>query len=183
MKKVMIPLAEGFEEMEAIILIDVLRRGKVQVTSCGLKAGPIIASRGTIHTPDSLITDNLHGTFDMIVLPGGLKGTEGLMNSQELSNMLINHANNSGWIGAICAAPNILRKLNIISGDDPYTAYPSTLQLADGGKYSGARIVIQNRIITSIAVGSAFEFALKILEILQGEDIEKEVRAGLMLPI
>lgn len=183
-KRVLIPLCPGFEEMEAIILIDVLRRGNVEVVSIGKSKAPILASRKTLHLADKTFSEIVPNEFDAILLPGGLEGTKQLMKDPEISNILKSFQTKSKMIGAICAAPNVLRNLDIISGEDPYTAFPSPDDLAKGkgGKYTGERIVSHNNIHTSIGPGSAFEFALYILERLEGEEVMEKVKLGLQLP-
>ncbi|PJZ46483.1 DJ-1 family glyoxalase III [Leptospira brenneri] len=183
-KRVFIPLCTGFEEMEAIILIDVLRRGNVEVVSGGKSKDPILASRKTLHLADKIFSEIIPDDFDAILLPGGLEGTRQLMNDPEISRILKSFQTKNKMIGAICAAPNVLRNLDIITGEDPYTAFPSNEDLTKGkgGKYTGQRIESYNNIHTSIGPGSAFEFALYILEKLEGKDVMEKVKLGLHLP-
>ncbi|TGL85132.1 DJ-1/PfpI family protein [Leptospira congkakensis] len=182
--RVLIPLCPGFEEMEAIILIDVLRRGNVEVISAGKSKDPILASRKTLHLADQIFSEIIPSEFDAIILPGGLEGTKQLMNDPEISKILKSFQREIKMIGAICAAPSVLRNLDIITGDDPYTAFPSSNDLAKGkgGKYTGERIISHNNIHTSIGPGSAFEFALYILEKLEGKEVMETVKAALQLP-
>ncbi|EOQ96635.1 DJ-1 family protein [Leptospira wolbachii serovar Codice str. CDC] len=183
-KRVFIPLCTGFEEMEAIILIDVLRRGNVEVVSGGKTKDPILAARKTLHLADKVFSEIKPLEFDAILLPGGLEGTKQLMADPEISSILRSFQKSKKLIGAICAAPSALRNLDIISGDDPYTAFPSSEDLAKGkgGKHTGQRIESHNHVHTSVGPGSAFEFALYILEILEGKDVMEKVKAGLQLP-
>ncbi|TGK80095.1 DJ-1/PfpI family protein [Leptospira montravelensis] len=183
-KRVFIPLCPGFEEMEAIILIDVLRRGNVEVVSGGKSKDPILAARKTLHLADKTFSEIIPSEFDAILLPGGLEGTKQLMKDPEISSILKSFHQQSKMIGAICAAPSVLRYLDIISGDDPYTAFPSADDLAKGkgGMYTGKRIESHNHIHTSIGPGSAFEFALYILESLEGKEVMEKVKLGLHLP-
>ncbi|TGL44700.1 DJ-1 family glyoxalase III [Leptospira perdikensis] len=183
-KRVLIPLCTGFEEMEAIILIDVLRRGNVEVVSAGKSKDPILASRKTLHLADKVFSEIIPAEFDAILLPGGLEGSKQLMKDPEISKILNSFQSEKKLIGAICAAPNVLRNLDIITGDDPFTAFPTSLDLAKGkgGKYTGQRIESHNHIYTSVGPGSAFEFVLYILEILEGKDVMETVKAGLQLP-
>lgn len=178
----LIPFAPGFEEMEGIILADVLRRGGVNVTIASLSEGTVLASRKTSHLADARLDEVSSLTFDLIVLPGGLEGTLNLQNSELLRSMVQTQNRRGGLIGAICAAPNALRNWGIIANDDPFTAFPTSISLANGGKYTLERIVQNKNIITSIGPGSAFEFALFLLEILEGGEIRKKVEEGLYLP-
>lgn len=181
--RVLIPLYPGFEEMEAIILIDVLRRGNVEVVSASPTKEPVIASRNTIHLADRILSEIDPNHFDAIVLPGGLNGTKNLMASQEIKTFLHSFHSAKKQIGAICAAPAVLRTFNILTGEDPYTAFPSTQDLAKGagGKYTGKRIESFHHIHTSVGPGSAFEFALYLLELWEGKEVMQKVKQGLQL--
>jgi putative intracellular protease/amidase len=121
MKKVLIPLFTGFEEMEAIVLIDVLRRASIQVDSASLDSSPILASRMTRHLSDIKLSDVKVDEYEMILLPGGIKGTEEMMNSDLLHKIIYEFERHNLWIGAICAAPNVLRQLLIIDSETEFT--------------------------------------------------------------
>ncbi|WP_411824726.1 DJ-1 family glyoxalase III [Leptospira sp. 'Mane'] len=179
---VLIPFAEGFEEMEGIILVDVLRRGNVSVVTASLSETPVIASRKTIHLTDRTLLSVKDQIFDMIVLPGGIEGAKNLQNSELLKKILFKHRDLGKEIGAICAAPNVLRNWGIISGEDRFTAFPTSLMLGEGGVYTTSRIVSSNKVFTSIGPGSAFEFALFLLEKLEGKETRTKVEAALHLP-
>jgi 4-methyl-5(b-hydroxyethyl)-thiazole monophosphate biosynthesis len=183
-KKVLIPLCPGFEEMEAIILIDVLRRGNVEVVSASKTKEPVVASRNTIHISDTTFSEINVDEFDAIVLPGGMNGTKNLMADTEIQKILSIFHSTQKHIGAICAAPAVLRKWDIISGNDPYTAFPSTEDLAKGkgGRYTGNRIESFHHIHTSVGPGSAFAFALYLLELFEGKEVMERVKQGLQLP-
>ncbi|XDD46979.1 DJ-1 family glyoxalase III [Leptospira sp. WS39.C2] len=182
--QVLIPLCPGFEEMEAIILIDVLRRGNVKVVSVSKSKEPVIASRNTIHLSDQTFSETNPNEFDAIILPGGLNGTKNLMADPTIESMLQSFHKSKKIIGAICAAPAVLRKFQILTGDDPYTAFPSDddLALGAGGRYTGKRIESYQHIHTSVGPGSAFEFALYLLELFEGKEVMENVKRGLQLP-
>lgn len=183
MPKVLVPLADGFEEMEGIIIIDVLRRAQVEVVAAGLHAGPLTASRGTRHVPDALIDDVADQDFDMIVLPGGAEGARNLEAHPVVTKILVRMREQDRYIGAICAAPNVLRNHGIVSGDAPFVLHPATLQDGNGGRYvEGARLVRHGKITTSIGPGSAFEFALDLVEQLCGKETRDKVAAPMYLP-
>lgn len=183
-KKILVPLLPGFEEMEAIILIDVFRRGRLEVFSVSNTREPIIASRNTIHIADLVFSELEGKTFDAIVLPGGLTGTKNLMENESVKNLLLQFHKEQKMIGAICAAPNVLRKFEIIRQDIPFTAFPTSIGLAgsENGTYVNERIVSFENIHTSIGPGSAFEFALYLLEKLTNTETMIEVKKGLYLP-
>ena len=181
MSRVLIPLADGFEEMEGIILIDVLRRGGVEVVTAGLHTGSITASRQTKHMADVVLKDVKNESFDMILLPGGGPGAKNLEADMDLKEILLKMHSEKKKIGAICAAPNVLRNHGIIRGDDPYTQFPGSEAGGVGGRYVKERIVRTGNITTSVGPGSAFEFALDILEQLEGRDVRNKVEGSLQL--
>ncbi|PJZ66486.1 protease [Leptospira wolffii] len=180
MSKVLIPFANGMEEMEAVILVDVLRRAGIEVVSAGLSQGPVTSSRGVRILPDVLLSEIDPYDFDMILLPGGKTGTQNLKENPVLGEILLKFSEEKRWVGAICASPGVLLHHNILNESVPFTAFPGSVPKTPN--YTGNRIEISGKILTSIGPGSAFEFALKIVQILVGTDKEKEVRAGLYLP-
>ncbi len=180
--KVLIPFAPGFEEMEGIILADILRRGGVGVVVAALDGLQVVASRKTIHVADTLLSEVIDQEYDLILLPGGLEGTKNLTASSHLKQILLEQHKKQKWIGAICAAPNVLRTFGIIGEQDPYTAFPTSIDLSSGGKYSTDRIVSHKNVFTSVGPGSAFEFALFLLEKLEGTEVRERVEKALFLP-
>ncbi len=173
--KVLVPLADGFEEMEGIIIIDVLRRAGIEVIVAGLENKEIVASRKTKHITDYLLEEVKDWDFDAIVLPGGSEGTANLQKSEILKEMLQKHYQKNKLLCAICAAPNVLIKHNLIKENDMFTLHPNTLPADYKGKYVDERVVKSNRIFTSKGPGTAFEFALTIVEELCGSEIRKKV--------
>lgn len=180
MSKVLVPFAEGMEEMEAVIIVDVLRRAKIEVTSASLKEGAVTASRGVRLLSDTTIQEVDFKDFDMIVLPGGNGGTKALAADAKISELLHDAKKNGKWIAAICAAPSILVHQNILTNQDRFTSFPGVVSDVIG--YTGARLEISGKIITSVGPGSAFEFSLELVRILCGEKTMMEVKAALQLP-
>ena len=183
--KVVVLLAEGFEEMEAIIFVDVLRRGLVEVTTASITDDKVIkASRNTTHISDKLLSELSPDDYDMLYLPGGMKGTEILITSVASKDFAIKFENQSKFIAAICAAPNALRKWGVIKSETKFTAFPGSTKLAEGtgGFYTAKRIQEDGNILTSMAPGSAFEFSLYILEKLTNHETRKKVEESLHLP-
>ncbi|MCC5813649.1 MAG: DJ-1/PfpI family protein [Leptospira sp.] len=187
MKKVLVPMANGMEEMEAIIIVDVLRRGGVQVVSASLHddvATPIHASRNTIHLADTTLSKLLPEywkEFDMIFLPGGNEGANALERSASIKKILNYFQEKNQWIGAICAAPRVLLNHGILQEGDLYTAYPGATPENSG--YTGQSVQKNDslKIITGKGPGAAFAFALEILEILEGDKVRNQVQSGLQL--
>lgn len=183
MPRVLVPLADGFEEMEGVIIIDVLRRAGVEVVAAGLHAGPIVASRRTRHLPDALLDEVLDQDFDMIVLPGGAQGAKNLEAHAGLAAKLKQYASSGKPLAAICAAPNVFRNHGIIHGEDPFTLHPGTISEGRGGAYRpDARIVRTRNLTTSQGPGTAFEFALELVEQLCGKETRSKVAGPMILP-
>ncbi|TGK43908.1 DJ-1 family glyoxalase III [Leptospira andrefontaineae] len=179
MPKVLVPFTDGMEEMEAVIVVDVLRRAGIDVVSAGISTNTVIASRGVKLVSDSLLSDIDPTNFDMIVLPGGNQGTKNLNASPLVSEILKKFKKEDRWIGAICAAPNVLLTHNILQ-NQKFTAFPGSVPTDE--KYTGSRLELSDKILTSIGPGSAFEFSLKIVELLSGIEKRKEVEKNLHLP-
>ena len=179
----LILLADGCEEMEAVILLDTLRRGGVEVVGAGLKAGPLTASRGVVITPDVPL-DDLEGAkdFDVLILPGGLPGTEALREDPRVRDLLLAYFGDAGkWVAAICAAPTVLDGLGLLEGR-PFTCYPALKErCTGGGTWLDQAVVEDGNLITSQGPGTAFVFALRILARLAGEDAAREVADGMLV--
>lgn len=183
MTRVLVPLADGFEEMEGIIIIDVLRRAGVEVVSAALKDGPVQAARGTVHLADTTLEAVQNDDFDMIVLPGGGGGAQNLQRDERIKQILMRMQAKDKFIGAICAAPNVLRNHGILKETDRFTLHPGTVNDGSGGQYvANERIVRTGRITTSIGPGSAFEFALDLVEQLCGKAVRDKTAAPMYLP-
>ncbi|PJZ47515.1 DJ-1 family glyoxalase III [Leptospira saintgironsiae] len=179
MPKVLVPFADGMEEMEAVIVVDVLRRAGIEVVSAGISTNTVTASRGVKLVSDSLLSDIDPSSFDMIILPGGNQGTKNLNTNPLISEILKNFKKEDKWIGAICAAPNVLLTHNILQ-NHKFTAFPGSVPTDE--KYTGSRLELSDKILTSLGPGSAFEFSLKIVELLSGIEKRKEVEKNLHLP-
>ena len=168
--------------MEGIIILDVLRRAGIESVSAGLVDGPIKASRGTLHLADMTIEAAEAEEWDMIVLPGGLPGATNLEAHPVVGRILAKMEAADKPIGAICAAPNVLRNLKILQPGETFTVFPGNEGKAEGGVHSTDRVVRSGNITTSIGPGSAFEFALDLVEQLLGSEARAKVTGPLQLP-
>lgn len=181
MARVLIPLAEGCEEMEAVIVTDVLRRAGIEVVAAGLTEGIITASRDVHLVPDTLWDELTPMQFDVIILPGGMGGSEALCQHDGVQQALGEFAMHKKLIGAICAAPLALHKAGILDGR-PFTCYPGIEDMMDGPvNRKDERVVDDGNLVTSQGPGTAFEFALKIVERLVGKKIAEQVAGGMLL--
>lgn len=182
MKKVLIPIAHGFEEIETITSADVLRRSGAKVLIAGTNSGPIIGSRGIKLIPAENIKNISADGLDLVVLPGGEPGTDNLLKMKRLIDILIQMNHYGKLIGAICAAPIIL-ELNGILKNRKHTCHPSVKHKLKGRFYSEERVVVDKNIVTSQGPGTLMEFALRLVEILFGstrmEIINKAILAKL----
>jgi len=179
MKKVLVPLADGFEEIESTTIMDVLRRAGVDVVIAGIKPGPLKGAHGVQLIPDVTLQEVKDQGFDMIVLPGGQPGVDNLRKNQDVIDILKKMHQKKKIIGAICAAPLVLRDAGLISGVN-LTSYPGIESDLKEGHYQQDRIVMDGHIITSRGPGTALEFSLKLVEILCGKE-KAEALAGALL--
>ncbi len=181
MAKVLVLLAQGCEEIEAVTVIDVLRRAGIDVVAAGLDDRPIEASRGVGLLPDTTLDLALEmGEFEMVVLPGGMGGTNALAADVRIAKLLQDMAAAGKHVCAICAAPLVLAKAGLLKGKT-FTAYPGVVDEAvSGGTNSGAAIEVDGKIITSRGPGTAMDFALHLVEALAGRDIRNKVEKALV---
>jgi len=183
MASVLVPLAQGCEELEAVTIIDLLRRAGIEVITAGLDALPVRASRGTVLIPDTTLDRLTERDFDMIVLPGGLPGADHLNADARLHALLTRTANAGRYVAAICAAPKVLASAGLLDKRRA-TSYPGVLDAlkVPGMVYCEDAVVQDGKIITSRGPGTAMDFALALIENLVGKDVRTRVEAGLQRP-
>lgn len=181
MARVLVPLAAGCEELEAVTLIDLLRRAGIEVVSAGLQPGIVKASRGVQLVPDTLLDAVLHEDFDMIALPGGMPGAQHLKEDPRIISLLKKMAEQDKYTAAICAAPAVLAEAGLLAGRRA-TSYPGFLDQLDvpGMAYLKDAVVADGKILTSRGPGTAMDFALALIEVLSGKAKRDEVEAGLV---
>ena len=181
MSKVLVPLAPGFEEIEAITVIDILRRAGVEVVVAGTQPGTIEASRKTKHLPDCILDDIHAEEFDMIVLPGGQPGATNLRRDARIKRIIGALRAKNRHIAAICAAPTVLAAYGVLK-ERAATSHPSVRDevAANARQFSDQRVVVDGPVVTSQAAGTAMEFAFSLVEILCGADKAAEVNRGVL---
>jgi 4-methyl-5(b-hydroxyethyl)-thiazole monophosphate biosynthesis len=179
MSTVLVPLAQGCEEIEAVTIIDILRRGGITVVSAGLDAQPVRASRGTVLIPDTTLEIALKQSFDMVVLPGGQPGTNNLKADARILALLQHMAQQGKYVTAICAAPSVLAAAGLLDGKQA-TSFPGALDAFTKVIKKTAAVVEDGKLITSRGPGTAMEFALTLVERLAGSAKRQEVEAGLV---
>lgn len=181
-KKVLVPLAEGFEEIEAVTIIDVLRRAGADVTVAGVGTLQITASRGVKLVADKLISECVGDTYDLIALPGGMPGAVNLRDSNELIGLLTRQHAKNRWLAAICAAPAVVFAPRGWIAGRHATCHPNFSGQLGSAIVSTNRVVVDGRCITSQGPGSALEFALSLVAALFGEKKADEVALPLVMP-
>jgi protein DJ-1 len=176
-------LAQGTEEMEAVISIDVLRRAGIVVTVAGIDGdGPIRCSRGVMITPDAALS-SVDGAFDVLVLPGGAEGAKRLAESPKVGELLKEQDLSGRMVAAICAAPIALQAHGVFEGRK-LTSHPSVKSIMEEwGRYSEHPVEADGNLITSRGPGTAFAFALRIVGALTDAEQMVQVRAPMMFPV
>lgn len=179
-KNAVVILAPGFEEIEAVTPIDMLRRADVEVTVAGVGGTSIVGSHGICVQCD-IALDALEGTPDLVVLPGGLPGSENLGNSHDVRALTEKVHQNGGVCAAICAAPALtLAKFGMLD-DREATCYPSFEKHFDPStRHSEARVVVDGSVVTSRGAGTSMEFALQLVTLLAGEEKAEALRQGVL---
>jgi len=180
-KKVLVPIANGTEEIEAVCIIDVLRRAETSVTVASVNELQITASRGIKLVADKLIGDCLNETYDLVVLPGGMPGAEHLRDSEELETILRRQKEEGRLFGAICASPAVVLQHHGLLSHHKATCHPNFVSSLENTDSVKSRVVVDGTCVTSRGPGTALEFALKLVELLYGEEKAKEVAEPMVM--
>jgi len=175
--RVLIPMANGFEEIEAINVIDILRRSDVEVVTAGLKDGLVEGSHKVLVLPDTTLERIDFRKFDCLVLPGGAPGFVNLGNDERILKMAKEMDSAGKYVAAICAAPSVLIKAGVLQGRKATVSPSGKAQVAACAEFSEDRVVVDKNLITSRSPGTALEFALKLVEVLMGREKMLEVKA------
>ena len=180
-KRILVPLAEGFEEIEAVAIVDVLRRAGLEVTTASLRPGPVTGAHGIALAADAELGALEAGDFDALVLPGGMPGTTHLMEDERvLAAVRALHAAGRPT-AAICAAPMVLAKAGVIGGV-AVTSHPSVrTRLGDADVRSEPRVLRSGSVLTSQGPGTALEFALTLVSDLVGADKAAELSRAMLV--
>lgn len=179
--KVVVPLAEGFEEIETSAIVDILRRAEIEVITAGLSGkGQISGAHGIKFASDTGFDEIKADDFDAIVLPGGSPGFVNLGNDEGVLKLVKEMYDKDKYVSAICGAPSVLSKSGILKGVNA-TIYPGCRDMLTDAKYIEERVVKDKKIITSQGPGTAIEFAIKLVEVFlsaeKAEEIKKDVLA------
>lgn len=178
---VLVPIADGTEEIEAVTIIDVLRRAEAEVTVASVGALQVTASRGVKMVADCLIEACKERNFDVVVLPGGIPGAEHLRDNPVLKEILLRQKNNGKWYGAICAAPAVVLEPHGLLADRQATCHPNHVGGLSDQSAVESRVVVDGNCVTSRGPGTAMEFSLKLVELLFGRERREAVAAPMVV--
>lgn len=179
--RILVPLAQGFEETEAVTIVDVLRRAGLDVTVAGLQAGPVRGSHGITVVPDASLGELELDRFTMVVLPGGMPGTRNLMRDGALLDLVRRLHREGRPTAAICAAPLVLHEAGILAGV-AVTSHPSVrVELSQADVRAAPRVVKSGSVTTSQGVGTALEFALALVVDLVSAEKSAELARAMMV--
>lgn len=173
-------LAEGFEEIEALTLVDVLRRADLPVKTVSIeKTLDVVGKSGISVKADILFSEGDYKGCEMIILPGGQPGTSNLMNNEDLLKKIEEFHREDKYLAAICAAPMILGELGILAGKKA-TIYPGMESHLKQGEYKDNPVVVDGKIITSQGPATAMAFGLEIVGIMKGPEVKEVTGKGLL---
>lgn len=180
-QRILVPLAEGFEEIEAVTIVDVLRRAELDVTLAGLSPGVVTGSRGIAIRPDAALADLDLDGFDVLCLPGGMGGTQVMMEDERLLDCLRRAHAAGKTTAAICAAPMVLAQAGIEAGH-AMTAHPGVRDRLGAAEVRDApRVLRSGNVLTSQGPGTAMEFALALVAELCGQARRDELAEALVV--
>ncbi len=179
MDDVLLILAPGFEEIEALATVDILRRAELSVVVASTVEGAVTGRCGVRVVADTALEEVLAGEFRMVVLPGGAKGTENLRNDARVIELVKRHFFSGRYIAAICAAPTVLKACGIISGRR-ITSHPTVRDELKEAILCDDRVCVDRNIITSQGPGTALEFAFKLVELLRDKNTVERINQGVL---
>jgi len=180
-KRVLLPIADGTEEIEAVTIVDILRRADAVVTVASVSDIQITASHGVKIVADRLIADCAGQTYDLIVIPGGMPGAEHLRDSDMLTELLVHHAGQGRLYGAICAAPVVVLQYHGLLDGRRATRFPSFADRLANQEAVEQRVVVDGTCVTSQGPGTALEFAIKLVELLYTRKKAEEIAQRVLI--
>ncbi len=183
MATVLVPLAEGFEEIEAVTVVDLRRRAGIEVVVAALEAGPVTGSHGIVVQADRLLDEALERDYDMVVLPGGMPGADNLERDARVGELLRRMADSERFTAAICAAPKVLAAAGVLDNRRA-TSFPGFLEAASapGLEVAEEPVVRDGTVVTSRGPGTAMDFALALIELLADATTRDSVESRLQRP-
>ncbi|MCK5883888.1 MAG: DJ-1/PfpI family protein [Bacteriovoracaceae bacterium] len=180
MKNVVVMFANGFEEIEGITIVDIMRRAGVLCQTVGISSDAATGAHGVCIKLDATLSElNKNGKIDAVILPGGMPGATNLKENRKLIEYLKTVNNEGGIIAAICAAPIALDAADLLHGKN-YTCYPGFEKEIKSGRFTSKRVVVDGNIITSNGPGSAMDFSYALLDSLGLSRQSVELREGML---
>lgn len=179
MRKAIVFLADGFEECEALLVVDLLRRAGVQTIMASVMGRlEVPSSRKILIKADALAEDVDYSNADMIVLPGGRVGTENLRKSEVVRSQCLKFAKEGRYLAAICAAPSILAELGILDGTRA-TCHPDYESKMQGAILTGKNVAVDGKVITGRGLGAGFLFAFELVRVMAGESEVERIKIAI----
>ena len=181
MSKVYVFLADGFEEVEGLTAVDMLRRAKVDLTTVSIMGRKEVTGRSNITVLADCLYEEVTSFEDgnMLVLPGGMPGTTNLMQHPGVRKVVTSFAKEGKLVGAICAAPMVLEDLGLLQGKKA-TCYPACEENLKSAILTGAPVTVDGNLITSRGVGTAIPFALELISVLMGGEMAKKIASDIV---
>jgi len=183
-KKILVPLAEGFEMIEALSIVDVFRRAGAHVDLASIGDSLQVTSSHNVQVKaDRTIADCVNETYDLIVLPGGIPGAENLKNSVVLAELLKKQNTEDKLLGAICASPAVVLEHHGLLDGKKATCHPLFIDQLSTQENAGEKVVFDKNCVTGKGAGASIDFSLELLGVLMGEDKKKEVAKGMAIDL
>lgn len=180
MSKVYIFLADGFEDIEGLTVVDLMRRAGIEIVTVSIgDSCEVVTSHGVRMLTDVIFKETDFSDADMLVLPGGMPGTTHLGEYKLLTRLLTDFYNKGGKVAAICAAPSIFAKLGFLEGRRA-TSYPSVMEQLKGASLCEDKVVVDGNVTTSRGMGTAIDFGLCLIAQLLGEEKAREIAASIV---
>ncbi len=183
-KKILVPLAEGFEMIEALSIVDVFRRAGAHVDLASIGDSRQVTSSHNVQVKaDRAIVDCVNEVYDLIVLPGGIPGAENLKNSVVLADLLKKQNTEDKLLGAICASPAVVLEHHGLLEGKKATCHPLFIDQLSTQENAGEKVVFDKNCVTGKGAGASIDFSLELLGVLMGEEKKKEVAKGMAIEL
>ena len=176
--RALILLADGFEEIEAIAVIDLLRRADIKLSTVSLDLKLVTSARNVVLKTDHLIEEIPAFDYDMLVLPGGGEGVKNLKENDHVKSLIKRFDAEGKYIAAICAAPLVLEEIGLLK-NKKVTSYPSVASDLKSAQWSDEKVVVDGKLVTSQSPTTAIEFALSLVELLKSKEVRQSIEKAI----
>ncbi len=171
-------LADGFEEIEALTPVDIMRRAGIDTVTVGVTGKTVTGAHGIKVESDILIDEAVSDGLEMVVLPGGLPGADNLRANGRVRELTVTVAERGGFVSAICAAPRVLGELGLLKGKMAI-CYPGFEEYLEGAEIADSYVCRDGNIITAIGMGASADFALELVKVLKGSAVSDKIAEGI----